>query len=218
MKNDNQPLLVVFAGPNGSGKSTFKRMVENGYDFPEKYVNVDEIKKETNCSESEAFRQAANRCESALAHKESFAFETLLAHYTKLNFIKQAKEDGYYVRMFFICLENPFLNVKRVKERVANGGHDIPEENILGLYPKSMRYLRRAFGVVDEITVFDNSLEDMKLIAEKNDFDKIFIYPLRNYDKRSKWSRVRVEKLVGINGRPNWHGRHLRGGVKHLQC
>ena len=66
MKNDNQPLFIVFAGLNGSGKSTLKRDSEHDYNFPERYINADEIKKETGCTNLEAQATAAQECEDSM--------------------------------------------------------------------------------------------------------------------------------------------------------
>jgi len=45
MRDDNQPLLIVIAGPNGSGKSTITERLKQKPEFPERYINADDIKK-----------------------------------------------------------------------------------------------------------------------------------------------------------------------------
>lgn len=45
-----QPEIIVFAGPNGSGKSTIKKNAKTvGI-----YINADDIKRTTHCSDKEA--------------------------------------------------------------------------------------------------------------------------------------------------------------------
>ena len=44
------PEVIVFAGPNGSGKPTITRMAKTVGD----YINADDIKKTTLCSDLEA--------------------------------------------------------------------------------------------------------------------------------------------------------------------
>ena len=86
-----------------------------------------------------------------------FTFETVMSHPSKLDFIKKASECGYKVYMYFVSLEDPELNIQRVKARVKMNGHDVPEDKIISRYYRTMSLLYDAIKVVDEAYFFDNS-------------------------------------------------------------
>ncbi len=71
--------------------------------------------------------------------------------------MKEAKRQGYLVVLLFVGTEDVAINMKRVANRVAKGGHDVPVEDQLRRYPRSMENFRRAFALADEASVFDNS-------------------------------------------------------------
>ena len=209
MRDDNQPLFIVFAGPNGSGKSTLKRDSEHDSDFPERYINADEIKKETGCTDLEAQAKAAQECEDALNNEESFAFETVFSHPSKLELMQCAKESGYWVRLYFMCLQDAELNVDRVDKRVSSGGHSVPADKIKSRYDRSMQLLQQSFNLADEAMVFNNSLENPELIARKTSDGKVHIYPLHEKDSRSKWTKEAINSLLGINEPTLLNNNHL---------
>jgi predicted ABC-type ATPase len=92
-----------------------------------------------------------------LQSKQSFLVETTLSGNTYLRMMKEAKRQGYLVVLLFVGTEDVAINMKRVANRVAKGGHDVPVEDQLRRYPRSMENFRRAFALADETSVFDNS-------------------------------------------------------------
>ena len=72
---------------------------------------------------------------------ESFAFETTLSGNHYLQRIQEWKDLGYTVKLWFIKLSSPELAISRVAERVAQGGHNIPEEIIRRRYIGSLQNL-----------------------------------------------------------------------------
>lgn len=94
-----------------------------------------------------------------------FTFETVMSHPSKLDFMMKAKEKGYKVYLYFISLTDPSLNVKRVKSRVLQGGHDVPEEKIKERYNRTMDNLLDAILIADKSYIFDNSRQQPVLFA-----------------------------------------------------
>ena len=199
MKGDNQPVLIVIAGPNGSGKSTITKDLEQRTGFPDIYINADEIKKDEDISDIEAWERAEQQRADALNNRESFAFETVFSHPSKINFIQQAKDAGYWVRLYFICTQDADINVQRVRERHNTGGHDVPEDKIRNRYTRSMQILSQTLSVVDEAEIFNNSWERPAMIAQKTHDGKVQVYSLHDKNKRSAWTKQEIEKLLGVN-------------------
>jgi predicted ABC-type ATPase len=61
---------------------------------------------------------------------ETFTFETVMSSPDKVEFMREARDAGYRTYLYFIATEDPSINVARVQLRVAQGGHDVPEEHI----------------------------------------------------------------------------------------
>jgi predicted ABC-type ATPase len=94
-----------------------------------------------------------------------FTIETVMSHTSKIEFIKTAKEKGFKIYLYFISLENPKLCIHRVKARVEQGGHDVPEQKITERYARTMNYLLDAIRLADRAFLFDNSYSTPKLFA-----------------------------------------------------
>lgn len=182
-----QPEIIVFAGPNGSGKSTIKKNAKTvGI-----YINADDIKRTTHCSDREAANQADNLREEALNNNEDFTFETVLSTKLKLDFLRRAKTKGYFIRGFFILTLDPAVNVLRVRVRVAEGGHDVPEDKIRSRYKKSLGLLPEFIKVCDVLHVYDNTTKEPVRIFKKRKTE-CFVY------ENELWDIKAIESLTGI--------------------
>src|SRR5262245_395775 len=137
--------MVVIAGPNGSGKSSLTRHLQKqGYDFGE-YINPDDIAAELQGSYEERVRQAQGLAEKRRQHeistRRSFSFETVFSHPSKLSELDDARKAGFEVILMFIGVDDPAVNVERVRSRVQVGGHDVPEDRIVARYYRTMGFL-----------------------------------------------------------------------------
>jgi predicted ABC-type ATPase len=96
-KKNRLPEIIVFAGPNGSGKTTITRMARTiGV-----YINADDIKRSSLCSDLEAAVKAEELREEMLEKGEDFTFETVLSTDRNLKLLKKAKEKGYFLRCIY---------------------------------------------------------------------------------------------------------------------
>lgn len=183
-----KPEIVVFAGPNGSGKSTITDLLKPTYD----YVNADEIKKHLKCSDIEAAQLAEEHREKLLREKKNFAFETVLSTERNLNLLKKAKEQGYFIKCFYILTADPIINVARVKLRVLTGGHDVPEEKIVTRYDRALKLIPDLLSVCDICSIYDNSSDEPYRIFKKRKNEYF-------YDDRSLfWNKKDITFLTKI--------------------
>lgn len=101
-----------------------------------------------------------------LQHKISFTFETVMSSEDKVLFLKKANELGYKTYTYFIATESPEINISRVKLRVSQGGHDVPEDKIISRYFRSLELLSEAVKNSWRTYIFDNSGSAEFLLAE----------------------------------------------------
>lgn len=107
-----------------------------------------------------------------LSEGASFSFETVMSHSSKVEFIKEAYERGYYIVVVFVGTIDPAINLQRVAKRVSEGGHDVPKDKIISRWYRSYDNLLAILPFVHTLYVFDNS----SLIPEEVAFkDNMFV-------------------------------------------
>lgn len=155
------PFLLIIAGPNGSGKTTLtKSLLAAGIDFGI-YINPDDIAQTLDLPEPQRTAQAQAiadfKRDACLQRRASFSFETVLSHRSKIDVMIRAHQAGYDVTLYFVATSDPDINVRRVENRVAKGGHDVPHDRIRARYVRSLGYLAHAALVARRTVVLDNS-------------------------------------------------------------
>ena len=181
-----KPEVIVFAGPNGSGKSTITRMAKTAG----RYINADDIKRSTLCTDLEAAQKAEQLRNLAIAEHADFTFETVLSTDRNLLLLQRAKEEGYFVRGIYVLTADPFINVARVSARVALGGHDVPKEKILKRYERALHLLPQLVEICDILHIYDNTEEPFRIFKKRKD---MFLHWSNAY-----WSEEDIEKLTTI--------------------
>jgi len=174
----SKPMVLVFAGPNGSGKSTITALMPQ-YGV---HVNADILKKEYKLSDLEAAEKAEVLRNKLVEKKADFSFETVLSTERNLLLLKKAKETGYDVQCIYVLTCNADINVARVRGRVREGGHDVPESKIRNRFIKALKLLPHVIDVCDKILIYDNSIMP-SLVFKKdeggNNYFPTEIWPLK---------------------------------------
>lgn len=156
------PSFTVVAGPNGSGKTTLTRYGREAFQQlaildPDAIARGMSKTGEREASAIDAGRQVLLLAEEFIKRSESFLVETTLSGNTYTRMMRTAKEHGFYVVFVFVGTENLEINFQRVRDRVAKGGHDVPEEDQRRRYERSFRNMRQAFAIADRVILYDNS-------------------------------------------------------------
>jgi predicted ABC-type ATPase len=169
----NTSRLRLVAGPNGSGKSTFTGNILKKYVNLGVYVNPDEIANTLEGDEltraKEAQQAAVQQREQLLLEGKTITYESVMSHYSHLEFLQRAKNVGYRIYLYFIGVEDPDINKDCVKNREKLGGHGVPEEKIVPRYKRTMGQLFEACLLVNRAYLFDNSLSGYYMVAEVHD-------------------------------------------------
>ena len=162
-----KPTLCVVAGPNGSGKTTTTvQLLNNEWTADSLYINPDNIAQEMfgDWNSPEAVVKAAEYATKlrykCLEQKRDFVFETVFSSAEKLEFLRKAKEEGFFIRLVYVCTSAPAINVARITQRYLNGGHEVPISKVISRYYKSLINAEEAISFVDRAYVYDNSIDN----------------------------------------------------------
>lgn len=168
---DRREILII-AGPNGAGKTTFAmEFLPKEMDCLN-FLNADLIAAGLSPFKSASVAFQAGRLMIATMQEyaskgESFAFETTLSGRGYSRSIPMWREDGYYVKLFYLRLKSVTLAMDRVRSRVSEGGHDVPEHIIRRRYHAGWRNFKEIYrDLVDAWLVYDNSGSVPVVISE----------------------------------------------------
>lgn len=159
-----EPTLLVIAGCNGSGKSTFSKEIGAGlfepfdYDFHflKNYSKLLDIDIKEKMAHNMTWQQLETQVKEAIKLNSNFCYETNF-NASPLYWPQIFKENGYKIRMAFLCLNSIEEAIKRVSIRVQNGGHFVPESEVKKRYYEGFSNLRSCYNFFDSIDLFDTS-------------------------------------------------------------
>ena len=167
--------IHIIAGPNGAGKSSHARIsLLPQFLKSNEFINADEIAKilapeEVNSVAAKAGRLMLKRMKYLVNEGLGFAFETTLSAKSYINFIKDAKNNGYSVNLIFLALNSPKLAKNRVATRVSKGGHNVNEDVIYRRFNRGISNLKNYLEVVDTALIYEASSLELIEIARKID-------------------------------------------------
>ena len=167
-------IFYIIAGANGSGKTSFAKsyaMLNNLH-----FINADEIAKKYDPNDLQKYKVKAGKeffkqlKEYIDVRNESFIIETTLSGKYLEAVIKKAKKQKFKVVLIYLFLESANENIYRVKHRVLNGGHHVPEVDIIRRYERGKKLFWNLYkDIVDDWLLFFNGDDSYELVAENND-------------------------------------------------
>ena len=167
------PNLYIIAGPNGAGKTTASyTLLPDVLQCPN-FVNADEIARGLSPFAQETVAVQAgkimlHRIDELLPQRVDFAIETTLATRSYVQLVRRAQALGYKVHLIFFFLENEEQAIRRVAQRVSNGGHNIPEEDIRRRFKRGIFNLINLYmPICDSVLVYNNVKTPAQLVARK---------------------------------------------------
>jgi predicted ABC-type ATPase len=165
------PTTYVIAGPNGAGKTSFATEFLPEFVQCREFVNADLIAAGLSpfAPETQAVRAGRlllTRIKELAEGRENFAFETTLAGRGYVKTLTDLKRSGYRVFLFFLWLPDADTAMRRVANRVREGGHDIPEATIRRRYESGLRNLFQLYlPLADSWRLYNGSQLPPSLIA-----------------------------------------------------
>lgn len=176
-KGIDTPRLWIVAGPNGSGKTSIYDNADIE-DFGRSVwiINPDALSQrisdiellEPLAANLEAVRRIERWLYASIEAHQTVGVETVLSTAKYRPLVLAAKERKFAIRLIYVLLKSPELNIERVRLRVAKGGHDVPSEKISERREKSLQQLPWFLAHADDAWLFDNSDEKPQLIGTKS--------------------------------------------------
>ncbi len=170
--------LMMIAGPNGAGKTTTANtFLLRQKDIYDDFLNADHIARGLSPLHPESMNRQAGelmvqRFRNCLNLGESFAFETTASGLSYATHLKKAKGIGYEINLVYLWISSPDQAIKRVAQRVKQGGHNIPEEDIRRRYYRGLSNILKLYlPLADTAMLLDNSSAESgarKIIARKD--------------------------------------------------
>jgi len=176
------PNLYIIAGANGSGKTTTAKQILPYFLNVYEYLNADEIAAGLSPFRPESVAIQAGklmlrRLNYFVEHQTDFAFETTLSGLNYIRFLKKCQTQNYQINLIYFWLHSPDLAIARVRQRVASGGHNIPEETIIRRYYRGQKNLIQSYlALCQTWIIYDNSTFPSQLVATYNPEQQITLY------------------------------------------
>ncbi len=165
------PNVYIIAGPNGAGKTTFAKEFLPNYADCKNFINADLIAQGMSPFSPQAVAFRAGRLmleeiDLSAKRRESFGFETTLSGRSYLTLIRDLKKRGYDVHFYFLWVPTVELALTRVRARVLEGGHDVPEGVVRRRFDRSIRNFLLSYRPLgNSWMLFDNSGATPAVIA-----------------------------------------------------
>lgn len=180
-RKPERPIFWIVAGPNGSGKSSlYNRTDIEGWGGSVWIINpdlltakiVEQEKLPLEAANLAAVQRIEQWLDASIEAYQTIGVETVLSSPKYRRLVERAKERGFEVRMIYVVLDTPDLQLERIRHRVAEGGHDVPAEKVISRRYRSFEQFAWFAGQMDQCLVFNNSTGEPTLagLAQKGRF------------------------------------------------
>jgi len=200
--------IIVAAGPNGAGKSTIVGILlkrwGGAYFNPDEYArNLVKAGHSLQDANARAWRIGYDGLTRAIDTSRNYAFETTLGGTSITMELMRALALKRRVTILYVGLATPELHIQRVRERVARGGHDIPETRIRERFDHSRENLLRFVGTAADLRVWDNSQQNADGLPSPVEVFRVqnghmIIPPPADVSSTVSWAQPLVAKALRV--------------------
>jgi len=194
------PTIHVLAGVNGAGKSSigeseFNRKGSSVFnpDAIARQIRTLHPDIDLTLANAHAWQIGKSLLEQAIAEGRDYRFETTLGGRTIAQLLERAAQSGHRLHVWFCGLASAELHLRRVRSRVAHGGHDIPEQKIRERWTGSRENLIRLLPLIDHLRLYDNSHEADP--AEGRQPQPVLLLEIK---------RGKITAPADLSGAPDW--------------
>ena len=161
-------IYTIVGGVNGVGKSSFTGVLKERSADLGTIIDVDKITAELGGNTLSGGKVAVTKIRDCLERGVSFTQETTLSGYKTEATAKQARDAGYYVRLFYVALDTATESLSRIENRVKRGGHDIAHDDVLRRFSGRWEAVAKVLPYCDEAEFYDNDNGFVKVAEYRN--------------------------------------------------
>lgn len=194
-------IYTLIGGVNGAGKSSLSGVLNAQRDDLGIIIDPDRIAKENGCGAVEAGKLAIRRIEDYLAKGINFTQETTLSGHRVLNTVQKAKDAGYQIHLFYVGIGSAEESLRRIRNRVEKGGHNIPASDVERRFSTRFDALLNILPYCDESSFFDNENGFIEVAQYRNGR----ILELGEYSPQ--WLRDLISRQEDLTKDLPMHGR-----------
>ncbi|MDR1305070.1 MAG: AAA family ATPase [Verrucomicrobiales bacterium] len=171
----NVPHCIIIAGPNGAGKTTFAREFLPREGGTLNFVNADLLAAGLSPLKPELAALSAGKLflgelDRLAAQGMNFAFETTLSGQLYAPRLSAWKRRGYRVQIVFLKLDSAALALRRITDRVRQGGHHVPDADVQRRFARGWANFEKIYKpLADAWAVYDNSEHQLKLLEQSHE-------------------------------------------------
>lgn len=149
-------IYTIIGGVNGVGKSSLSGTLAAERNDLGIIIDTDKITAELGEGKISGGKAAISQIADCLEKGVNFTQETTLSGKRILKTICAARQKDYYIRLYYIGISSAEESLKRIKNRVEKGGHDIPREDVMRRYENRFRDLAEILPYCNEARFYDN--------------------------------------------------------------
>ena len=161
-------LYNIIGGVNGVGKSSFTGVLKGSRNDLGIIIDVDKIAAELGGNALTGGKVAVTKIRECLQRGVSFTQETTLSGFKTEQTAKQAREAGYFVRLYYIALDTAQESLDRIANRVKRGGHDIARDDVIRRFDGRWEAVKKILPYCDEAEFYDNDNGFVKVAEYRN--------------------------------------------------
>lgn len=161
-------IYTIIGGVNGVGKSSFTGVLKSQKNDLGMIVDIDKITAQLGGRSLEGGKRAIHIMESCIRDGVSFTQETTLSGHRSKAAARRAKEEGYYIRLYYIGLDTAEESKRRIANRVARGGHNIDAEDVDRRFLGRWDAVQAVLPYCDEAVFYDNDNGFVEVAAYRN--------------------------------------------------
>ncbi len=168
-----KPTIYLIAGCNGAGKTTFAKEFLPSVGVI-RFLNADEIARGLSPLKPDAVAFKAGKLllrelRELIDRHETFALESTLSGRTYVKLFEEAKQRGYKIELHFVWIPDVREAIRRVRQRVVEGGHGVPVDDIRRRFARSIQHLLDDYAsLADRWALWDNSTPPARLLANSS--------------------------------------------------
>ncbi len=147
---------TIIGGVNGVGKSSLTGVLAAKTTELGTIVDVDRITAELGGDKLKGGKAAIKKINHCLEIGASFTQETTLSGARTERTARRAIDSGYFIRLYYVGVNDVSESLIRIENRVRKGGHNIPAEDVRNRYAKRFEDLEKILPLCNEADFFDN--------------------------------------------------------------